>query len=949
MRDNELLFGGDFFDLEESIVAPAEKLQLREGELREVAVLFADIKGFSSISNLFDAETIHKKMDELMKVFSRCISYYGGFVDKYMGDGIMALFGAKIASEQDTERAIMAALKMKQQLRQYNRLLNRQAGFEKLELGIRIGINSGLVSVGKVGEDREGDFTVYGPEVNLASRMESNAPVNEIMLPVGTMKQVQRSFEFEAIGQKSVKGFDEPIDCFIVVSPKLEASLHRRNHQTAYIGRTEELALLQNSLTLPDRPQSQFIHIKGDAGLGKTRLVYEFERHNTERAIFLHGACSAISHAPLNLFSSILESFFRIQLNETPEHKLSKLEHTLGELSATLNQADRSNLEDIKNLLAFLLEIKLNDPRLKQSGADLLKHLSLALISFFKLIGTIALKQHKPLVLVLDDLHWLDEASASVLESLVTSYIASSSELTQPKVLWMLLSRMEYELPPYLSISADSIVLSLSPLRQEDIRTLLRNHVENAVIPEEAVEKVITLSEGNPFYLEEWCNYIDSLPKSELKDFPVPATLHALVLSRLDKLPVALKMLLHKASVIGQDFFVDILQYMEAKLNEQIDVVQTLNSLEEQSIILKSLGFDFSTYFFKHITTREVAYQTLLLENRKILHRLCAEAIEELYPERLEEFTYLLAERYHQAEITDKAAHYLEKAGNKAANIYDNSQALKLYAALLSLPRIELAKQLEIKQKVADIHWLTGDREQAIAEVESIMALAESSTDDPALFHAHRFLGIASFYTGSLDAAKQHLDKAMFIANKLGDTLLNCIAMGNLSNWYFQAKDFAKARELQLNSLELAEQLGDPQRQAKSLSNLGMIDMSQEAYITAEAYFTKSLEIARTERLMKEESIALGNMAYLRTLSRDFDRAKALFSEKLRIAEMMYDLQEEKQALENLYLISSELDDYPACRVYLQRLLKIHTVLGNTTDIQEMEELLESLPEGNNA
>ena len=207
MIDDELIFGSDFFDLEEELAPTSDKLHLREGELREVTVLFADIHGFSSISNLFDAETIHRRMDEIMKIFSRCISFYGGFVDKYMGDGIMALFGAKTATEQNTERAILAALKMQEQLQLYNKKLKQQPDFENVDLGVRIGINAGLVSVGKVGEDREGDFTVYGPEVNLASRMESNAPVNRIMLPEKTMLAVQRNFEFEDVGLKSVKGF----------------------------------------------------------------------------------------------------------------------------------------------------------------------------------------------------------------------------------------------------------------------------------------------------------------------------------------------------------------------------------------------------------------------------------------------------------------------------------------------------------------------------------------------------------------------------------------------------------------------------------------------------------------------------------------------------------------------------------------------------------------------
>ncbi|PKL40220.1 MAG: hypothetical protein CVV42_21370, partial [Candidatus Riflebacteria bacterium HGW-Riflebacteria-2] len=422
MIDDELIFGGDFFDLETELSPDTDKLQLREGELREVAILFADIKGFSSISNLFDSETIHKKMDELMKIFSRCISYYGGFVDKYMGDGIMALFGAKQASEQDTERAIMAALKMQQQLKLYNKMLCKQAGFEAVELGLRIGLNTGMVSVGKVGADREGDFTVYGPEVNLASRMESNAPVNGIMLPQSTMKQVTRSFNFEPVGAKSVKGFDEPIECFIVLSPKFEGSLHHRNHSTHFIGREAELAKLQAFITQSIPLQTPVVHIKGEAGLGKTRLVYEFERANAELAIFLHGACSAISPAPLNLFSSMLEVYLQIQLNEAPEIKLSKLNTAFVKLTANLNEQDTQELIDIKNLIAFLLEIKLDDPRLKQSGTDLLNHLFIAVETFIRHIAKQAAQAAKPLIIILDDLHWMDEASGRVLENIVNNY-----------------------------------------------------------------------------------------------------------------------------------------------------------------------------------------------------------------------------------------------------------------------------------------------------------------------------------------------------------------------------------------------------------------------------------------------------------------------------------------------------------------------------------------------
>ncbi len=920
MIDDELLFGGDFFDLETELSPSSDKLQLREGELREVAILFADIRGFSSISNLFDAETIHKKMDELMKMFSRCIGYYGGFVDKYMGDGIMALFGAKQASEQDTERAIMAALKMQQQLKLYNKMLCKQPGFEAVELGLRIGINTGLVSVGKVGADREGDFTVYGPEVNLASRMESNAPVNQIMLPQSTMKQVTRSFEFESVGEKSVKGFDEPIECYTVLSPKFEGSLHHRNHSTRFIGREAELAKLHTFITQSIPTQTPIVHIKGEAGLGKTRLVYEVERSHSELAVFLHGACSAISPAPLNLFSSILEVYLQVQLNEAPEVKLNKLDAAFVRLCANMDEQDKQELTDIKNLIAFLLEIKLDDPRLRQSGTDLLNHLFIAVETFIRHIAKQAAQASKPLIIILDDLHWMDEASGRVLENIVNNY---SHKDDSPVIMWVLMSRMEYALPPYLAKLSSTSEIQLKPLEQAEIRTLLQSQTTGRDITEDALDKVILLSEGNPFYLEEWCNYIESIPLNELRDFPVPANLHALIQTRLDRLPVALRMLLYKASVIGQDFFVEILRYIESKLHEPMNIEATLTSLEEQSLIFRSLGFDYSAYFFKHITTREVAYQTLLLENRKVLHQLCGEAIEQLYPERLDEFYFVLANHFNKAEISDKALVYLDKAAASAARIYNNTQALELYCQMLDMASITETKRLDVRIKIADIKWLTGERKQAIPEVQNILSAAQQLDAPEICFSAHRFLGIAAFYQQDLDAAYTHLTKAKAIADKLDDTLLSCIATSNLSNWYYQKQDFTQASAMQEESLELARAINDPQRQAKSLSNLGMIALARKDYPQAEQFFGDSLNIAIAHRLLKEESIALGNLGFTKMQLKDYASAMPLLLAKLHLAEQMNDYQELLKVLGNISATHQEQGDIQAA---LQCLERIHTL-----------------------
>ena len=938
MIDDELIFGSDFFDLDEELAPTSDKLHLRAGELREVTVLFADIHGFSSISNLFDAETIHRRMDEIMKIFTRCISFYGGFVDKYMGDGIMALFGAKTATEQNTERAILTALKMQEQLRLYNKKLKQQPGFENVDMGVRIGINAGLVSVGKVGEDREGDFTVYGPEVNLASRMESNAPVNRIMLPEKTMLAVQRNFEFEDAGFKSVNGFSEPQHCYIVLGPRLDSSLHRRNLSTRYIGRAKELNLLQETFSeIGKQKQIPVVAIQGEAGIGKTRLVYEFERTCAENTMFLQGACSAISPTPLNLFTSMCETLFRLQINENPEAKRKKLDNAYNLMWERASAEERALLSDGKTLIAFLLELKSDDSRLKQSGADLLQHLSLAIENLIMAQINYALRSNRKLVIVLDDLHWLDEASAKVMENLLNK-MASAEEL--PPLMLILMFRPGYNLASYIKVLTQVQEIELKPLAAEEIKALITAQTKDKNLAEATVNKVIQLSQGNPFFVEEWCNYIEDLPIDELKDIPVPANLHNLILSRLDKLPISLRMLLHKAAVIGQEFFVDILRYMENRLQDNLDVDATLKSLEDQSFILHSLGFDYSTYFFKHILTREVAYQTLLAENRKVLHRLCGEAIETLYPDRLDEFYYALAEHFHKAEVTDKAIFYIEHAANSAAKVYNNQQALRFYQLLLEYPDLQQVKRLEITMQIADILWLTGDWTKALQMVNELLCEAKKINAEKVCYEAYRFLGIAAFYQNEKDNALSLFEIAYNLAQKINDPALISIAVGNLGNWYFKNGDLTMASQLQQQDLSISKGRQDSKRQAKAYSNLGLICLEENDLEKAEDYFYKSLKIAEENRFLKEQSIALGNLGYTKMLAENYAEAFPLLQQKLKIATEMNDKLELINVLGNIAIFYMETGEIDKAMENYHKIVDIYHYLGDAEGEKEIRDYI---------
>lgn len=942
MNSEDMLFGTGFFDPEQDNLAQKQRLQLREGELREVTVLFADIKGFTNLSTRFPAEVIHARMDELMKVFSRCVTFFGGFVDKYIGDSIMALFGAKKATEHDTERAIRAALKMLQQLDLYNDYLRRQPGYEDVELSVRVGINTGLVSVGKVGESREGDFTVYGPEVNLASRMESNAPVGGIMLPASTKRLVEHVFEFDHLGMKTVKGIDTPVDCWQPLRVKTDDEDRLARYSRQFIGRDKEMSALRDALQrstfttetdafaaeLPP-PRPVIAGVRADAGLGKSRLVYEFAREAADAAIFINGACNGVSPTPLNLFANLFENHFCLRVSEGMEDKKRKLDTAFASLNRDADDTQRAALTDAYPLISFLLEIRNEDPRLKQAGKDLLQHLMVAVDTVLDAILRCVGRGGKPLVFVLDDMHWLDESSAAALEHIINRFSQSSFPS-----MWVLLYRPDFTVPGFLSRMRGFFEFELHPLSEAEIDGLIMEYGKHLDLSESTIAKVVHLSAGNPFYLEEWCNYIASLPHTDWADMPVPANLHALILSRLDSLPQILRVLLQKAAVIGQEFFVEILKAVEKNLQDSVDVDTTLGTLEQNALIIKMLGFEYSSYFFKHITTREVAYQTLLVANRKLLHRLTAEAIEELFPDRLDEFLFALAQHYQRAEITDKALIYTLKAADAAARIYNNAQAIELYSQYLQLyDGEELASKGAILVKMADIQWLNGDWADAQKSIDAFMEIADQLSDPALACHGHRLRGMRAFHRRDMETALAQWQDCLAKAQAARDELMQCTALNLLGIWHQDQGQYVSALEFHGRSMALAEKLNEPQRIAKTLNNLGMMHLSQNNYAKAEELFSQSYAIAEEHRYLKDQSLAIGNLAHAAILQEKYPQALDLLAQKLDLAEKMNDKLEIMKALGNYGRIYMATDRPELALQMYERILRIKKYIGDVDSI----------------
>jgi len=886
-----------------------EIIELHEGERREVAILFADIKGFTALSERLDPEQVRMILDKLLQLFTLCIKQYGGYVDKYEGDLVMALFGAKVASERDTERAIRAALQMLEKLKQFNALLANNPTVQGVELGIRIGINTGLVTTGRIGEKREGDFTVYGDAVNLASRMESNAPVNRIMLPEEAMQLVKETFEFEDHGEIQVKGKSKPVSVFLVKGLKAK-HIHRWEvKQSAYIGREKELAVLHETydrvkkhladgkdLSRLEAQKPLVVDIKGQAGLGKSRLMYEFLRDKGEHVWVLHGTTPRFTQNPYCVFASLIRHSLNIAHIDPPPVIKEKLETGFRALEPELyEESEIQNLRSSLPLMGYLLGVKYDDLRLQLTGKELQPHLQTAIRYFLEATAAKANHVGLPLLVILEDLHWLDEASQTTLEFLMNTLNleARRKQKDFKYLVFFLVYRPEYEVPQAVHNEAEFLEIELQPLDEHDAERLIRSMSAELELPADLKHQLIEKSAGNPFYLEEWVHLISEMPPSRRTTalLSVPKTLTGLILSRIDRLEHDVKLLLQKAAVIGKEFFVEILAEIEKKLQRPENISAQLDHLEARDFVFRTLGSKYSAYLFKHIITQEVAYNTLLIANRKILHRIVAEVIEEQFADNVEEFYYDLAEHYSKAEIQEKAFEYLKKAGEKAQANYDNQKAIALYDQVIALAQTREDRETEIDYllKKGEIFWLIGKWDEQREINGEAFRLAEKTHDQKRIAEATLALGRSYWLKGEHNNALMYLRQARTGFEIIHDKSGMGRTVNTMGNVYKEPEvgKYTKAIECYLEAINICEKSNEDKKWIPGVQcNMGIAYTDQGEYDKAMACYQTALKMNATlgnDKFLFALTIAV--TAYTNCMKGDYDAAMACYEQWITMSQ----------------------------------------------------------------
>ncbi len=921
-------------------------LDLKEGERRVVSVLFADIKGFTSISEKLDSEQLQELSDVMLKVFSFCIKKYGGYIDKYQGDKIMAFFGAREASEKDTQRAIYSGLEIIEQLKKLNQFITTHPVYSKkdIELKVRVGISTGPVVTGKMGVGRDDDFTVYGDTVGIASLMEIHAPANKVHVSQETMSEAHLWFIFKQNTAVDIHEKLNGLQTYIVESIKDE-NAKPEHDTTAFVGRGDELQLLNqtfSSLSKNYFKEKSFVApkvvlIKAEAGMGKSRLINEFikeQKLNTNS--YLIGHASNLLKNPYRIFIILIKRYFQLLEDDSLSVTQAKFERAVNQLLETIaDEKIHSNLEQDIPILGFLLGINYNDRRLLSGGGkDIQIHVQLAVRHFIQSIAiSINTNNSSPLLLILEDLQWIDESSLTALVNLMQTLYGSDINFHVP-ILFVCSCRTDFQLHEDILKTIRLTELALPPLKENESEKLIDIALHFRSIDSKIKSLLLERSSGNPFYIEEWTSLIKennflneegNLFTNEELDLAVPNSINAIILSRVDKLEPTVKLLLQKASVIGRSFQLKVLENIEKKLNRNVEINKGITTLVNGNFI-QPISEKKDIYQFKHVLIHEVVYNTLLQANKSILHAIIAELIESSVQRDKEEHVFDLAYHYARTTNIEKAAFYLFKAGEKAQQNLNNELALILYTKLLKIVSVNGIAYRQIKvdalSKASSILILLSRYDEAREHINEAIKLAEAIHYENGMASSYYYMGNICF----LKAENENAIRCLTIAHKLFTKQNNFLGLtqclSKLGSTYWNSGNLDKGMSYLQQSLLMAAEHRLKREIAEIIGSIGLIYKIKGNLEKAIECFNQQIKLFTD--LGDEYSAALGygNLGTIYRATGEYGRAMECYDIKINASERMGDKYGLYAYTANMGILFLQMRNYKNAMPFINKAIK---------------------------
>ncbi|MBO9539848.1 tetratricopeptide repeat protein [bacterium] len=871
------------------------------GDRREVTVLFADVSGFTAMSEKLDPQAVTEIVNRFFEVLTEPIYRFGGVVDKYIGDAIMALFGAPIAHEDDPERAVRAAFEMQRAACEFAEQLQADTG---IVLKVRIGIHTGLVVTGAVGGAQKRDYTVMGETVNLAQQMEGAARPGKVLVTHETYRHSSHAMDFAALEPVQVKGRPDPVPVYELIGPKAEAPA--RVEPVSMVGRQAELATLEEAFARAAEGAPHLVMLSGEAGIGKSLLssalvagldpTREVDAQRVRAMSYEHGT-------PYALLSDFIRRWLGIKKQETPNEIRARLRQRVEAFESAAEARKRSILA-----ISYLLGIGAESAEFTQLTPQQRRTMA------FKAFNSLLLGYARDRVMLLnfEDLHWADEASLEWLQSLFDAL--TTRDFQQSRLLVLCQARPVEGSPlNRWRATIETRTLVLRPLSEAEswslVASLLAMPNEPERWPEELRklgEQVLARGEGNPLFLRELVRSLEDagvLVRDERYIWQVsgsaasqlPSTVSGVIRSRLDRLGPAMRSVLQLASVVGRNFEPALI----AQLAEQQADSLPLEALEAAEFLHRRSSGEWQFY---QALTHEAVYNSLLLAKRKELHRKVGQALEQQLGARCEESPEVLARHFLLGEVIPKAVYYLFRSGEKALRGFSNQEALHCFEQCLTLMErekelLETPSRAEVLLALSELLATTGQYAQAIAHLSTVLA---EQTHPQERAETMRRLGGIYNLQGQYGEAMTYYEQGLSALATADDPLVRARILLDQALSLFRQGQYEEVVGLCQGSLEALSGTEHPKETAMALSILGIVCYRQNQLPVAEAYHMQAAELREQIQDVFGVASSLNNLGALYLELGDWGRCAENYERSLRLYEQIGDVSRQIIQMNNL-------------------------------------------------
>ncbi|MFH1263253.1 MAG: tetratricopeptide repeat protein [Pseudomonadota bacterium] len=943
-----------------SIPGRAPAVLLKEGERRNITILFLDIQGFTAMSEKLDPEDVQLIIDNCFKILTHEVEKYQGYIDKYEGDRMMALFGSREASEQDCECALRAALGMKEKFVEMNKILAER----EIRIGVRIGVNTGLVVTGRIGKGRDQDFTVMGDAVNLASRLESHAPPGEILIGEDARKAAGDGFLYESLGKIEVKGKSEPIPVYVVkgLNPARSERWERSpfTKRVEYVPRKkEDTRLLQAARELAGSHGIVSFSFAAPAGAGKSRLVYEFLRSyrtpSGEEPWIFRSTASTSHQMPYDLFAE-------------PLTRLLGNTDVVSELFDAADPKEKSEGARLRPVVEFLAGRREPDERMRALDPATLRleiHLAIRFV-LARLASMAAVRKRIPLIVCFESIQWADHASIEALDFLSETLSDPSSAIL---LLWTY--RPEFSPKPEWVSRFRIEEIVLPPLDSEACGKIVRSVLPGIAFSSREEKVLIERSAGNPFFLEELIQALidDGVLSRDrdrwvlarpIEEASLPDSVQRVLIGRIDKLAREPKEMLMALSVIGEVIPAVVAEKVAGRMGFNAETTrQRLQALEDLGFILRvrEAGVLGPQHQFRQSLTRDVVYSIILNHNKKILHGLVAESLEGIHGERAMEHAPILFHHFANAGRQEKTIEYGFAALDQFVRQNATREGLDAVRSLRELVRgwreakeprrfeerlrdaeiqlydflgqrkeqlvaIEELEQMAVEEPrpelLAKICWsrasyffATGDfRQMKEQGVRGLSELGPGTAFPRLRMDLLRMVGIGCYSMGEHQEALDNYRLGLEIAERLDDRSAEGAFHNTVGLVHFNIGRAQEAIDYYEKANIIMRQIGDRRGVANTLGNRGLVHWTLGEYSKALEQLQESHAIFKEVGFRKGQAVTLGNIGIIHHKLGQYQEALRCYERALSLRREIRDRSGEGHDLENIGEVYMRLGDF---------------------------------------